>query len=631
MVMMMKLNKVTADMFRKGECPVMQRDMAADVESVDEESRVVTLSFSSEYEVERWGWVETLGHNEGECDLSRITNKGPFLSDHNWNDQRGAIQKAWIKNGRGYAEIKMSRNPLGQQLLVDMQDEIRVNVSVGYRIHAAQLVREEKGLEYYRVTHWEPLEISSVSVPADPTVGLGRAEEIQINPVKITTTEVRKMDDDEIQVVDAPAEQTARSVSPESTNTQRTFAEPRKQKEDAEPSAAQRIAETASQYGAEGLGNEFIAKGRSYEEFNNALIERLHSKRKAPESESTMINLDIGETELRKYSVINALRAVATGNFKKAGLEREVSDAIAKRTGRDPDGIFLSYEAMGYGLRQQQMRMQSAGTAGKGAELVATELHAEMYIESLRAQAVIGQLGARMVSGLVGDVDIPKQNGSATFYWVEEDGAATDSDLAFTTVQLRPKTLATAVPITRRIMTQSTPDIEALVLGDIMRGQSLGLDHGALYGSGASNQPTGIVNTSGIGAIAFTTPGKPTWEEIVQFETDVAEANADANTMAYLMRPSMRGTLKSTEKAAGTAKFMWEGGRVNDYNAAVTTQVNAGQILFGDYSQALIGLWGALDVVPDRATKVASGGLVMRLFQDADVAVRHPQAFCLGE
>lgn len=631
MVMMMKLNKVTADMFRKGECPVMQRDMAADVESVDEENRVVTLSFSSEYEVERWGWVETLGHNEGECDLSRITNKGPFLSDHNWNDQRGAIQKAWIKNGRGYAEIKMSRNPLGQQLLVDMQDEIRVNVSVGYRIHAAQLVREEKGLEYYRVTHWEPLEISSVSVPADPTVGLGRAEEIQINPVKITTTEVRKMDDDEIQVVDAPAEQTARSVSPESTNTQRTFAEPRKQKEDAEPSAAQRIAETASQYGAEGLGNEFIAKGRSYEEFNNALIERLHSKRKAPESESTMINLDIGETELRKYSVINALRAVATGNFKKAGLEREVSDAIAKRTGRDPDGIFLSYEAMGYGLRQQQMRMQSAGTAGKGAELVATELHAEMYIESLRAQAVIGQLGARMVSGLVGDVDIPKQNGSATFYWVEEDGTPSDSDLAFTTVQLRPKTLATAVPITRRIMTQSTPDIEALVLGDIMRGQSLGLDNGALYGTGANNQPTGIVNTSGIGAIAFTTPGKPTWQEIVQFETDVAEANADANTMAYLMRPSMRGTLKSTEKAAGTAKFMWEGGRVNDYNAAVTTQVNAGQILFGDYSQALIGLWGALDVVPDRATKVASGGLVMRLFQDADVAVRHPQAFCLGE
>ena len=629
----MNVNKVTAAMLRKGQCPVMQRDMEAQIEKVDEESRIVTLSFSSEYEVERWGWVETLGHDEGECDLARINNKGPFLSDHNWNDQRGVIQKAWIEKGRGYAEIKLSRNPLGQQLLIDMQDEIRVNESVGYRIHAAKLTREENDLDYYRVTHWEPLEISSVSVPADPTVGVGRNAETNDNPEKITTTEVRKMDDTKIQDNNAPDETAERSESPETTNqTKREFAEPRKVKTSPEASDAQRIAETARQYGATDLGNNFIAKGRSYEEFNSALIRELHGKRKDPEAESTMINLDIGENELRKYSVINALRAVATGNFKKAGLEREVSEAIAKRVGRDADGIYLSYEAMGYGLRQMQLaRMQSAGTAGKGAELVATELHAEMYIEALRAQAVAGQLGARMVSGLVGDVDIPKQNGSATFYWVEEDGAATDSDLSFTTVQLRPKTLATAVPITRRIMNQSTPDIEALVMADIMRGQSLGLDQGALYGSGIGNEPTGIANTSGIGAIAFATPNSPTWAETVAFETDVAEANADANTMAYLMRPSLRGKLKTTEKASGTGQFIWQNGRVNDYNAAVTTQMNAGQMLFGDFSQALIGLWGALDVVPDRATKVASGGLVMRLFQDADVAVRHPQAFCLGE
>lgn len=629
----MNVNKVTAAMLRKGQCPVMQRDMEAQIEKVDEESRIVTLSFSSEYEVERWGWVETLGHEEGECDLARINNKGPFLSDHNWNDQRGVIQKAWIEKGRGYAEIKMSRNPLGQQLLIDMQDEIRVNVSVGYRIHAAKLTREENDLDYYRVTHWEPLEISSVSVPADPTVGVGRNAETNDNPVKITTTEVRKMDDTKIQDNNAPDEAAERSVSPETTNqTKREFAEPRKVKTAPETSDAQRIAETARQYGATDLGNSFIAKGRSYEEFNSALIRELHGKRKDPEAESTMINLDVSEKELRKYSVINALRAVATGNFKNAGLEREMSEAIAQKVGRDADGIYLSYEAMGYGLRQMQLaRIQSAGGAGKGAELVATELHAEMYIEALRAQAVVGQLGARMVSGLVGDVDIPKQNGSATFYWVEEDGAATDSDLSFTTVQLRPKTLATAVPITRRIMNQSTPDIEALVMADIMRGQSLGLDQGALYGSGIGNEPTGIANTSGIGAIAFASPNNPTWAEMVQFENDVAEANADANTMAYLMRPSLRGKLKTTEKASGTGQFIWEKGRVNDYNAAVTTQMAAGQMLFGDFSQALIGLWGALDVVPDRATKVASGGLVMRLFQDADVAVRHPQAFCLGE
>ena len=180
-------------------------------------------------------------------------------------------------------------------------------------------------------------------------------------------------------------------------------------------------------------------------------------------------------------------------------------------------------------------------------------------------------------------------------------------------------------------MTQSTPDIEALVLSDIMRGQTLGIDHGAILGSGTSNEPLGIVNTNGIGAVPFATAGQPTWAETVEFETDVAEANADAATMAYLMRPTMRGKLKTTEKAANTAKFIWENGLVNDYPAAVTTQFDANKLLFGDFSQLLIGMWGALDVVPDRATKVATGGLVMRLFQDADVATRNAQAFSLGQ
>ncbi|MEI8647410.1 hypothetical protein P4S73_04675 [Paraglaciecola sp. Hal342] len=131
-------------MLRGGQCPVMVRDVNAKVESVDEESRIVELSFSSEFEVERWGWVETLGHNDGECDLDRINDKGPFLSDHNWGDQRGAIQKAWLEGGRGHAQIKLSRNPLGQQLLMDIQDDIRVNVSVGYRIRSRAAKARER-------------------------------------------------------------------------------------------------------------------------------------------------------------------------------------------------------------------------------------------------------------------------------------------------------------------------------------------------------------------------------------------------------------------------------------------------------------------------------------------------------
>jgi HK97 family phage major capsid protein len=193
---------------------------------------------------------------------------------------------------------------------------------------------------------------------------------------------------------------------------------------------------------------------------------------------------------------------------------------------------------------------------------------------------------------------------------------------------MSPKTVSTAVELTRRLMMQSTPDIEAIVRDDIMLGLALALDEALLKGSGTSSQPRGIINTNGIGAVALS----PTvsWAQAVEFETDVAEANAASNMMAYLMRPSMRGELKVTEKATNTGQFIWQNNEVNGYQAAVTTQMPADSILAGDFSQSMVGMWGALDVVADRSTKAASGGLVMRLFQDADVAVRHAQAFSLG-
>lgn len=618
---------ITAAQLRRGECGPMRRDMAADVEKVDTESRVVTLSFSSEYPVERYGWVEILGHEGAECDLSRLNNEGPFLIDHNWSDQRGVIVRAWVQDGRGYADIKLSRNPLGQQLLLDMEDRIRVNVSVGYRIKAAQLEKTENDLEYYRITSWEPFEISSVSVPADPTVGLGRADAFNPNPVTITGARAMEENDILDELETQPESQTTEQVR----TPARQPAEPRKPQPT--PSAgndAQRIAETAAQYGATELGMQFIARNASLREFEQALMKTLHEKRTDPDTESTMINLDIPEKELRNYSIMNAIRGAFTGNYKRSGLEKEISDAIAHRVGRDPDGIFLSYEALGYKMRQMQVRQQAAGTATKGAELVATELHSELFIDALRAQSLAGQLGVRYISGLVGNVDIPKQSGSATFYWVAEDGSATDSDLSFTTVQLTPKTLATAVPITRRMLIQSTPGIEALVLSDILKGNALAIDQAVFTGTGTGNQPTGIKNTSGIGAVSFATANQPTFGEIIEFETDVCEANADAGSMAYVMRPSMRGRLKNTLKASNVPGFIFEKGMVNDYPAGVSTLIPAGDVGFGDFSQAMVGMWGALDVVPDKSTKAASGGLVMRLFQDADVAVRHPQAFSWG-
>jgi len=622
----MSKNSLTRAQLRSGKLPVAYRSAEVQGDSINTEARTVVISFSSEYPVERWDWTETLGHKPEEIDLARFEDGAPFLCDHNWSDQRGVITKAWVEGGRGYAEVKLSRNPLGEQLLIDMQDGIARNISVGYRIQEAELTKRENDTEHWRVTRWLPLEISSVSVPADPTVGLGRAETNHELPI---TLRGATMDTEENQETpNAPAPDQARNEqTPVQKPVVRTTASTAPV-----PNDAQRIAQAGEQYGAVDLSNEFIRDGKNFEQFREALMTKLHSKRNDTTAESTAHNLDIEEKDLRRYSVISALRAAATGNWKTAGLERQISSAIAERSGKDPEGVYLSYEALGYGLRKQingnMQRMQSAGAAGLGAELVATELHSELFINVLRARAKVGGLGARFMSGLVGTVDIPKQSGSATFYWVSEDGAPTDSDISFTTVQMTPNTIATAVPITRRLMIQSTPDIEMLVRDDIMDGMALGLDNALLKGTGLNNQPLGILGTSGIGAVDLT--GGANWAKIVELETDCAEANADAMTSAYLMRPTMRGALKTTEKASNTGQFIWDGNSVNGYTAEVTTEMPANQILFGDFSQAMVGLWGALDVVPDKSTKAASGGLVMRLFQDADVAIRHPQAFSLA-
>ena len=147
-------------------------------ESINEENRTVELSFSSEEPVERWFGMEILGHAPGECDLSRLNNSGAFLMDHNTRDQRGAIESAVIDKKKGRAIIRLSSSERGEELWQDLKDGIRPHISVGYRIlEIIHVKRDENGVDWYRATKWQPYEISSVSVPADTSVGLGRSDD----------------------------------------------------------------------------------------------------------------------------------------------------------------------------------------------------------------------------------------------------------------------------------------------------------------------------------------------------------------------------------------------------------------------------------------------------------------------
>jgi HK97 family phage major capsid protein len=238
--------------------------------------------------------------------------------------------------------------------------------------------------------------------------------------------------------------------------------------------------------------------------------------------------------------------------------------------------------------------------------------------------------GVRALPGLAGNVPIPKQTGSATFTWIGEGVDGTTSNLTFGTVNMSPRTISGAVPMTRRLLMQSSPAIEQLVRLDLVAGAALAIDDAIFEGSGAGGEPLGIKNHTAINTQAINTNSTPTWAEMVGFESEVAADNALAGSLGYVTTPAIRGALKTTSKDTGSGLFIMEGNSVNGYPVYVSTQLASDTILFGDWSQILVGFWGVLDIKPDESTLAASGGLVLRAFQDADIGIRNAVAFCLG-
>lgn len=592
-------------------------------ESVDDDARTVELSFSSEEPVERWFGMEILGHEPGECDLSRLNNSGAFLMDHNTRDHRGAIESALIDQKKGRATIRLSKSERGEELWSDMRDGIRPHVSVGYRIlEIVHVKRDESGMDWYRATKWQPYEISSVSVPADTSVGLGRSDESE--DVTDFNIEIRELDMDEDEVL-VPEGDQKRDNKPAAKPRAKAPAVPVDENaiRQQETERCQEIMAMGQQFGLGREADEAVKSQHSVDQFRQLVLTAVRDKKAKPAG--TEMNLGLSDKDVRRYSLINAVRASITGNWKGAGLEREVSVALADKMGKDARGFYVNYEV----LSQLGRAAQSTG-AGMGGELVATDLWSSQFIDLLRPNSIAAGLGVRFATGLVGNVDIPKMTSGSSFYWIDEDEDGTESNVGLGIIKMSPKTIAGAVPITRRLMQQSTPDIDLLVRDEMLRGIGLGIDKAVFLGTGLNNQPLGIKNQTGVHAIPIPAGGWD-WATIVAFETAVAESNALAANMAYAMRPSLRGTLKTTEKAAGTAKYLWDGDQVNGYPGVVSTQLETGAMLHGDFSQALVGMWGALDLTVDKSTKAASGGTVLRVFQDADVAVRHGAAFAYGK
>ncbi len=585
------------------------RALTFDRAAINEESRTVELAFASETPYERWWGVEILDLAQPSVRLGRLTAGGPLLMDHDSRDHIGVIESVQIGTDRvGRAVVRFGKSARAEEVFQDVKDGIRRNVSVGYMIHKAVLVEQNEEQDTYRVTDWEPFEVSLVSVPADASVGIGRSADAE-SPIEfIPLQEKQIMSDINVEEVRAEA------VKSEQKRTQEIIA----------------MGEQFKAYGADGVAAECLRNGKSVEETRAAIMTKIGTR--------ALPSADIGMTqeEARSFSFVRAINALANPGDRRAQeaakFEREASDAFATKMGRAAQGFYVPVEV--------QKRDLLVGTATAGGNTVATQLLATNFIDLLRNKMAMTGLGAQFLTGLVGQIAIPRQTSGATAYWVAENGAPTESQQAFDQVTMTPRTLGAFTDISRKLLLQSSIAVEGFVRNDITTVIALAIDLAAINGSGASNQPTGILNTAGIGSVAGGTNGlAPTWAHIIALETAVAVANANIGNMGYLTNAQVRGKLLATEKATNTGAFVWaDNNTLRGYKTEVSQQVPSNltkgsasgicsAILFGNWADLIIGQWGSLDLMVDPYTGSTAGTVRVVALQDVDIAVRHAESF----
>lgn len=389
-----------------------------------------------------------------------------------------------------------------------------------------------------------------------------------------------------------------------------------------------------------------IQKGATIEEARGAVLDHQLAQR-AQSPAATLgdgMAPDMTNKEKARYSMLRAINAVLNNTWKEAGFEAEVSNDIAKRMGKSTSGFFMPTN-----IPFAQRAQYAAGAANTGGVLVATNLLAGSFIDVLRNKARVLQLGATVLSGLVGNVDIPRQTGASSSFWVAEGGNLTESEATFDKVSLALKSIGTYSAITRQMLQQGTPDVEMLARADLIAQIALGIDLASLSGAGSGGVPLGIANVSGIGSVIGGTNGAQlTIDHLIDLETQITQSNADVDSMAYLANAKAVGWLKKLKSTTG--QYLWTNiaggqrsgtpGEINGYAVARSNQARSNltkgtaagicsELFFGNWADLLIGEWGVLEITPNPydATLFKQGGVLLRAMQSVDIAVRHAASF----
>ena len=505
------------------------------------------------------------------------------------------------------------------------------NVSIGYEIH--DLREEPRGT--LTATSWLPLEGSIVTIPADINVGIGRASgQNESKTVRVTRAHPT-----------ASAEQQEHSMS-ENTASAADTAEKTAQAEQAKPTTpkveiVREAPKRVDPIDSARLENERIAAIRKFAE-GKAIDQRqidnwcesgatltqvgedflkiLEARSKAA---SQPADIGLSKKEVQQYSLMRAINASRNNDWRKAGLELEASKATSERAARDPRSP-LSF------FVPAEIQRRDLLATSTGSQLVMEDTLIGSFIELLRNESAVLGLGATRLTGLTGNVKIPRQTGATSAYWLgTETTAITESQPSFGQVTLQPKSVASLVEVSHQMMQQSAISVENLLVQDMARSIALAVDVAAIRGSGTNGEPHGIVGVTNVGS--FDVDGTDTYGDVVSAQEDLMKANALNPSCAYLADPTSAKLLMGRSRFANTDTPIWNGslmsGTMAGFPCRASNQMSANTMLFGWWQSLIIAEWGVLEVAVDDTYNFAQGLSALRAWYTVDIGLRYPAAF----
>jgi HK97 family phage major capsid protein/HK97 family phage prohead protease len=614
----------------------LRRVLTLDAKRAQPEQRSIACILSTETPVIRQGYREVLKHNDSAVDLSRADDGVlPLLWSHDPAQHLGSVRDIRIHDGKLRGTLHFAKGDFAEEKWQAVRDGHLRHVSVGYAVDDYDADRDSD-LPLVNVTRWTLHEVSCVTVPADVGATIGRSMDAGlVTELPVDLELLRK-------------EQALHSIWPqiegirEHPQFARAFEElyrlaVKERFEEARELAGEiwQRAREAHDY-TEADGTRRCAE-QKYQDIITDDDHRLEWRQQSSDKDKGgsemsnyagfFVNKEVGERGLESFNLSRALAAqFDPASAQRAGFELEVMREASKARGK----------ADGYAIPPQLLFTRDVTKGGTGSNLVGTDHLNNQYIDTLKSMMVSGRMGVTMLEGLVGDVSIPKGSSDSTAGWIAGDGSddVSESDPGFTAVTLSPKTVGAYTSYSRKMLLQALPQADMLLRRSLAYSVAKAIDTAVLNGSGLSNQPLGIIGQSDVATPTYANGGSPSFNDLVDLEGELMADDAPLSSLGYVTTGSLASVLKKTQVVSGQDRMVWETteageGRVNGYRAVHSSICPDGHVIFGNWSECLLGMWGGLDINVDPYTQSTAGTVRIIIFQDVDVAVRHGESFAV--